>query len=202
MNRSQPASKLWTALPSWLIYPLGLIPAAYYFYAAITNQLGADPLATLENALGEWALTFLIAGLCVTPLLRLFRINFVKYRRATGLVAFAYVFLHLSVYVVLDRQFDFWEIWIDIWKRPYITIGTAAFLLLVPLAITSNNKSVKKMGSAAWRKLHLLVYPAALFGAVHYVLLEKTWQAEPLFYLLLVVILLTWRFWWNKLRSN
>lgn len=202
MVNSKPASRLWTALPSWVIYPLGLLPAVYYFYAAINNQLGADPLATLENALGEWALTFLIAGLCITPMLRLVRINLIKYRRAIGLVAFAYVFLHLTVYIWLDRQFDFWAIWTDILKRPYITIGTAAFLMLVPLAITSNNRSVKRLGAAAWRKLHWLVYPAALFGTVHYVLLEKTWQAEPLFYLLLVIILLAWRFRRSNFRTT
>lgn len=187
-------SKFWTVLPSWLIYPVGLIPAVYLFYAAFTNQLGADPLDALENELGEWALKFLVAGLFITPLLRLARINLVKYRRAIGLVAFAYVALHLIVYVALDRQFGWWEIWGDIVKRPYITIGMAAFLLLLPLAITSNNASVKKLGASAWRNLHKLAYPAVLFGAIHYVLLKKTWHPEPLAYLAVILALLIWRY--------
>ncbi len=187
-------SKVWTRLPSWLIYPVGMIPAVYLFYAAFTNQLGADPLDALENELGEWALKFLVLGLLFTPLLKIGRVNLVKYRRAIGLVAFAYVFLHLAVYVALDRQFGWWEIWGDIVKRPYITIGMAAFILLLPLAITSNNASIKQLGTAAWRNLHKLAYPAVLFGALHYVLLKKTWEPEPLVYLAIILVLLGWRF--------
>ena len=187
-------SKVWTRLPSWLIYPVGMIPAVYLFYAAFTNQLGADPLDALENELGEWALKFLVVGLLFTPLLKIGRINLTKYRRAIGLIAFAYVFLHLAVYVALDRQFGWWEIWGDIVKRPYITIGMAAFILLLPLAITSNNASIKRLGTAAWRNLHKLAYPAVLFGALHYVLLKKTWEPEPLAYLAIILVLLGWRF--------
>ena len=187
-------SKVWTRLPSWLIYPVGMMPAVYLFYAAFTNQLGADPLDALENELGEWALKFLVVGLLFTPLLKIGRINLTKYRRAIGLIAFAYVFLHLAVYVALDRQFGWWEIWGDIVKRPYITIGMAAFILLLPLAITSNNASIKRLGTAAWRNLHKLAYPAVLFGALHYVLLKKTWEPEPLVYLAIILVLLGWRF--------
>ncbi len=195
-------SKIWTALPSWIIYPLGLIPALYYFAAAFTNKLGADPLAVLENALGEWALIFLVAGLMVTPLMWLTRINLVKYRRAVGLVAFAYVVLHLTVYLVLDKQFFWGEIWSDLIKRPYITIGALAFLLLLPLAITSNNRSIRKLGSQSWRKLHRLVYPAALLGAIHYALLEKTWQTEPLMYVAAVLALIGLRGIRFRIRSK
>ena len=187
-------SKVWTRLPSWLIYPVGMIPAVYLFYAAFTNQLGADPLDALENELGEWALKFLVVGLLFTPLLKIGRINLTKYRRAIGLVAFAYVFLHLAVYVALDRQFGWWEVWGDIVKRPYITIGMAAFILLLPLAVTSNNASIKRLGTATWRNLHKLAYPAVLFGALHYVLLKKTWEPEPLVYLAIILVLLGWRF--------
>jgi sulfoxide reductase heme-binding subunit YedZ len=187
-------SKVWTRLPSWLIYPVGMMPAVYLFYAAFTNQLGADPLDALENELGEWALKFLVVGLLFTPLLKIGRINLTKYRRAIGLIAFAYVFLHLAVYVALDRQFGWWEIWGDIVKRPYITIGMAAFILLLPLAVTSNNASIKRLGTAVWRNLHKLAYPAVLFGALHYVLLKKTWEPEPLVYLAIILVLLGWRF--------
>ena len=186
-------SRLWTSLPEWAVYPVGLIPAGYYFVAAFTNNLGADPLRVLENGLGEWALRFLILGLTITPIMRFARINLIKYRRAVGLVAFIFVVLHLSVYLTLDKQFYWSEIWKDIVKRPYITIGMAAFLMLVPLAVTSNKLSIRKMGTMAWRKLHRLVYGAALFGAVHYLMLVKAWPPEPIIYLLIVIALLAIR---------
>ncbi|WP_421858926.1 protein-methionine-sulfoxide reductase heme-binding subunit MsrQ [Oricola sp.] len=183
-------SRLWTALPEWAVYALAAIPAVYYLAAGFTNNLGPDPLRVLENSLGEWALRFLIAGLAVTPLLRFARINLVKYRRAIGLIAFAYIVLHFSVYLALDRQFDWPAIWKDIVKRPYIMFGMAAFLMLVPLALTSNRYSVRKLGAAGWRNLHRLVYPAALCGALHYLLLVKAWPPEPIIYLLIILLLL------------
>jgi sulfoxide reductase heme-binding subunit YedZ len=183
-------SKLWTAAPEWAVYAIGLVPAVDLFVRAFSNALGADPLRVLENGLGEWALRFLILGLAVTPLLRFARINLVKYRRALGLVAFIYVVLHLSVYLALDKQFFWGEIGKDIIKRPYITVGMAAFLMLVPLAVTSNRYSIRKLGSAGWRNLHRLVYPAVLCGAVHYLLLVKAWPPEPIVYLVIVLALL------------
>lgn len=186
-------AKFWTALPSWAVYPLGLIPAGYYVAAVFANTLGPDPAKALEHAFGEWALRFLIAGLAITPLMRLARINLVKYRRAIGLTAFAYVVLHLLVYLVLDLQFDWAAIGKDILKRPYITIGMAAFALLVPLAVTSNNASIRRLGAAGWRKLHRLVYPAVLLGALHYLMLVKAWPPEPIIYLLIVIGLLALR---------
>ena len=186
-------SKLWTAAPEWAVYPIGLIPAAYYFAAAFSNALGADPLKVLEHALGEWALRFLLLGLVVTPLLKFARINLIKYRRAIGLTAFIYVVLHLAVYVVLDMQFDWAGIGKDIIKRPYITIGMAAFIMLVPLAATSNRFSTRKLGAVRWRKLHRLVYPAVLFGALHYLLLVKAWPPKPIVYLVIAVALLAIR---------
>lgn len=195
--------KVFTVLPRWPIYLLGLLPAAFYFERALSNKLGADPLAVLENALGEWALIFLVVGLTITPIVRLAKVNFVKFRRPIGLVAFTYVALHLTVYLVLDRQLDFWEIWTDVVKRPYITIGATAFLLLIPLALTSTNRSIQKLGVSSWRKLHMLVYPAALFGALHYLLLVKTWMLEPIVYLFLVINLLSMRLiWLHRRRAN
>jgi sulfoxide reductase heme-binding subunit YedZ len=183
-------SRYWTVLPEWAVYPVLLAPAVYLFTAGFTNQLGADPLRVLENQLGEWALRFLILGLAVTPLMRLARINLVKYRRAIGLCAFTYVALHFLVYLLLDQQLNWQAIWQDIIKRPYITIGMTAFLMLTPLAITSNRLSIRKMGTEAWRRLHRLVYPAAILGAVHYLLIVKAWPLEPIVYLGLVLMLL------------
>ena len=186
--------KVTNYIPAWLVYIVGSTPAIYYFYLAFTNQLGADPLARLEHSLGEWALRFLILGLAITPLMRWANIRLIKYRRSVGLVAFAYIVLHFNVYLILDRQFRWWEIWGDIIMRWYITLGTLGFLLLLPLAITSNNASVRKLGGAKWQKLHKLVYPAALLGAIHYVLLKKTWEVEPIIYFLIIAVLVALRF--------
>ncbi len=185
-------------MPTWAIYLAGSAPAAHLFYAALTNQLGADPIDALENALGEWALWLLIASLVVTPLQRLARINLVKYRRAIGLLAFVYVTLHFGVYILLDRQMDWSDIWTDVWKRPYITIGLTSFLLLLPLAITSNNWSLRKLGTQTWRRLHSLVYLAAPLAALHYLLLVKAWPLEPIIYLTILVLLVVIRILWGS----
>jgi len=179
-------------VPVWLVYAVGLIPALAYFALGVMDRLGADPLKVLERELGEWALRFLIAVLAVTPLRQLVGINLLRYRRALGLLAFYYVGFHLLTYVVLDQGLDWAAIGADILKRPYITIGMASFVLLVPLALTSNNASIRRMGHA-WSRLHRLVYPAAAGGAVHYVLLVKAWPLEPLVYAAIVAGLLAYR---------
>ena len=186
-------SKVLSYIPRWLVYFLGLSPAVHLFYAGVTNQLGPDPVSTLENALGEWALWFLIAGLAISPIQYLTGIRLVRYRRAIGLIAFAYVLLHFSVYIFLDRQMDWSAIWVDILKRPYITIGVCSFALLLPLALTSNDWSVRRLGAEAWRRLHLLVYIAAPLGALHYILLVKAWPIEPMIYLAVVLGLVAFR---------
>ena len=116
-----------------------------------------------------------------------------RYRRATGLLAFYYAALHLTVYVVLDQGLDLAAIWADIVKRPYITIGMAAFLILVPLAVTSNNAMVRRLGGRAWQRLHRWVYLAAALAAVHFVMVVKAWPLEPLVYAGIVTVLLGYR---------
>jgi sulfoxide reductase heme-binding subunit YedZ len=175
------------------LYILGLLPAVYTFYLGVSDQLGADPLRTLEQTLGLWALRFLIAALAVTPLRRLGGPNLIRYRRALGLLAFYYAALHLTTYLVLDQGLDLPAIWADIVKRPYITIGMLAFLLLVPLAVTSNGPMIRRLGAAAWQRLHRLVYVAAIAGALHFILLVKAWPLEPLVYAALVAVLLLFR---------
>lgn len=181
-------------VPAWPLYIIGLLPAAFYFYWAVTNQLGADPLKALEHQLGIWALQLLIATLLVTPLRNLMNLNLIKYRRAIGLLAFIYTCLHLLTYLWLDQQWGWAAILKDITKRPYIIIGMLAFLGMVPLAVTSNNASIRRLGAAGWKKLHKLVYPVAVFGAIHYLLLVKAWPPEPIVYLGIVLILLGYRF--------
>jgi len=178
------------------IYVVGMLPAVWYFYLGITDQLGADPQNTLERILGLWALRFLILSLAVTPLRRLGGPNLIRYRRTLGLLAFYYASLHLTVYLLLDQGLDLAAIWADIVKRPYITVGMFAFVILVPLAVTSNNAMIRRLGARAWQRLHKLVYVATAAAAIHFVMLVKSWWTpEPAIYATLVAALLLMRFW-------
>lgn len=176
-------------LPTWPFYALGLVVPFWYLYLGQTGGLGVEPIKELEHRLGLLGLQALIAGLLVTPLRRFAGLNLLKFRRMLGLLAFYFITAHLLVWLLLDVR-DLGAIWADIVKRPYITIGMAGFLLLVPLAITSNNASIRKLGGMGWRRLHMLVYPAVILGAVHFVMLRKGWQWEPLVYLGIFVVLL------------
>ncbi|NEK22799.1 protein-methionine-sulfoxide reductase heme-binding subunit MsrQ [Sulfitobacter sp. JBTF-M27] len=185
-------------IPTWAVYILYILPAPYFFYLALTGGLGPDPVKPLEHEYGEIALQLLIIGLCVTPLRRFFGINLVKFRRTFGMLAFTYVTLHLLVWAFLDVQ-TLDRVIADIIKRPYITIGMAGFLLLLPLAITSNNWSVRKLGPK-WRQLHKLTYAAVILGGVHYIWLVKGIQLEPLIYMAVILGLLALRL--RKSRSR
>lgn len=180
-------------VPAWLLYIVLAAPGIWVFYQAVNNRLGADPLKALEFQLGLYALQLLVAVLLITPLRNLLNINLIKFRRAIGLMAFFYVLAHFTVYLWLDQQWVWAAIIKDITKRPYIIIGVLSFLALVPLAVTSNNRSIKHLGAVSWKKLHRLVYFAAIGGAVHYVLLRKTWEQEPILYVLGVLALLGYR---------
>jgi sulfoxide reductase heme-binding subunit YedZ len=177
------------------IYILGMQPAIWTFYAGLANQLGADPMRTLEQTLGLWALRFLIVALAITPLRRLGGPSLVRWRRAIGLLGFYYAALHLTVYLVLDEGLNLAAIWADIVKRPYITIGMLAFTMLVPLAITSNAPMIRRLGAGAWQRLHRLVYVATAAAAIHFLLLVKTWPGEPIIYAALIASLLLVRLW-------
>ena len=186
-------------VPTWVVYAAGAVPAVLLTVALFTGGLGVDPVKRLERDLGLYALQFLIAGLCITPLRRFTGVNLLRWRRAVGLLAFAYAALHVLVWVTLDLQFRWAEIGADIVKRPYITVGMAGFLMLLPLALTSTDGAIRRMGAAAWRRLHQLVYPAALAGAAHYVWLVKSWPIEPILYLLAVLALVGLRvLWWSR----
>lgn len=181
------------AIPTWLIYIGSLGYALWLFWLGIQNQLGANPVEALEHAYGEMALYFLVAGLAITPLRRFTGLNLLKFRRAIGLSCFFFVLVHLLVWAVLDIQaID--RVWADIVKRPFITIGMVAFVLMIPLAVTSNNWSVRRLG-ASWRKLHRLAYPVAILGGVHYLMLVKGWQARPMIFLAIIICLLLLRLW-------
>lgn len=177
--------------PTAAAYILCALPAPWLFYLGLTGGLGVEPIKALEHEYGQLALKLLIAGLAVTPLRRFAGVNLLKFRRALGLMAFLYVVLHLSVWLFLDVQ-AVGQIWADILKRPYITVGMLAFLLLVPLAVTSNNYSIRRLG-LDWRRLHKLVYPAILLGGLHFVMLVKGLQPEPLAYIVAILGLLALR---------
>jgi len=178
-------------VPTWVVYIVGLLPIPWLLFQAQTGGLGAEPIKALEKELGLLALQLLIAGLAVTPARRYLRLNLIRFRRALGLLAFIYVSLHLLVWLVLDVGI-LSQIWADILKRPYITIGMAGFACLVPLAATSNNFSIRKLG-ATWRKLHRLTYLAAILAGVHFIWLVKGFQIEPLLYMAAILALLVLR---------
>lgn len=180
-------------VPTWPLYMLGLLPVPWLLYQAQTGGLGREPIKALEHELGLLALQLLIVGLTITPLRRFAGLNLIKFRRMVGLLAFTYVALHLSVWIVLDMSLLWNQMWADIWKRPYITVGMAGFLALLPLAMTSNNLSVRKMGAVAWRRLHKLTYFAVLAGGIHYLWLVKGFQIEPILYMAVICGLLMLR---------
>lgn len=179
-------------VPTWVLYIAYLMPVPFLLYMGMTGGLGREPIKALEHELGEIAIQLLILGLCITPLRRFFRVNLLKFRRTFGVLAFTYVVLHMLVWAVLDVQ-TLERVWADIVKRPYITIGMAALLLMSPLALTSNNWSVRRLGPA-WRKLHLLTYPVVLLAALHFIWVRKGLQIEPLLYLAVILVLLALRF--------
>ncbi|SEO30212.1 sulfoxide reductase heme-binding subunit YedZ [Pseudorhodobacter antarcticus] len=180
-------------VPPLAIYIVGVMPLAWLVWLLVDGQLGVDPVKRIEHQLGEWALQLLVAGLVIAPLRRYTGINLVRYRRAIGLLAFFYVSLHLATWLVLDIQLRWAEIWADIVKRPYITAGFVAFVAMIPLAVTSNNASIRRLGPKAWQQLHRLTYFAAIAGAVHYLWLVKAWPPEPIIYLILVILLVLTR---------
>lgn len=180
-------------LPNWVFYVLGPLPAAWLLWQGFNGALGVDPVKVMEHELGLIALQLLIAGLLITPLRRFAGINLIKWRRPLGILAFAYVVFHLLVWVLLDMQLYWDQMLRDIAKRPYITIGMVSFVMLLPLAVTSNNRSLRRLGAAAWNKLHRLVYPAVLLGGVHFVMVQKVWEVEALAYLATILLLLALR---------
>ena len=192
MTVAQSINRAQRHVPAWPIYLLGLAWMGWLFWLGLSGQLGPEPINTLERKYGLVALQILVATLAITPLRTWTNISLIKYRRALGVTAFAFVLAHFLVWTLLDLR-SLSRIGEEIVKRPYITIGFAAFVLLIPLAATSNNWSIRKLGGMGWRKLHKLTYPAILLGAVHFVWLVKGYPWEPFLYLGAVVGLLALR---------
>lgn len=184
-----------------LVFCVSLLPLVWLCWLAWQDRLGANPVETLSHRTGDWSLRFLLLTLAVTPLRRLSGWNWLlKFRRMLGLFAFFYVCLHLGVYLIFDQFFDPSAILEDIAKRPYITVGFAGFLLLIPLAATSTNGMIKRLGRN-WQRLHRLVYLIGVLGVVHYWWLVKADISEPLLYAGLLTMLLGYRAWWRNVHS-
>lgn len=176
----------------WALYGLGLCPALLAFYLGATGQLPGNPVKEFEHLLGIWALRFLVATLAITPIRDLLGINWLRYRRALGLLAFYYVLMHFLAYFLLDQVLNIPAIIADIARRPFITIGMAGLLMLIPLALTSNTWSIRRLGSR-WSQLHKLAYVIAVAGALHFAMSVKVIGAEQMTYIALVALLLGWR---------
>lgn len=192
MARLPSLPKRYHSASVWALYGFGLLPAGYAFYLGATGQLPGNPVKEFEHLLGLWALRFLVATLSISPIRDLFGINWLRYRRALGLLAFYYVLMHFLAYMLLDQRLNLGAILADIARRPFITIGMAALAMLIPLALTSNAWSIRRLGTR-WNTLHRLAYVIAAAGAVHFSMSVKVIGAEQLLYLGLVAVLLVWR---------
>ncbi|HWI20796.1 MAG TPA: protein-methionine-sulfoxide reductase heme-binding subunit MsrQ [Vicinamibacterales bacterium] len=186
---------------AWL---LCLAPLAYLIYSLYLD-LGANPVETLTNFTGIWSLRFIVITLAITPLRWLTGINqLVNYRRLLGLFAFFYGFLHFTTFFFFDHQFDVAGMWEDVRLRPYITAGFVAFVLMIPLAVTSTTGWIRRMGGKNWNRLHMLIYITAMAGVLHYYwkVSIKLPPDNPRNYAILVAILLGWRVWRNFARKR
>ena len=177
-----------------LIFTLSLMPIFFIIYQIITNQLGPEPIKDITHHTGKWTLYFIVITLAMTPLKKITKMNiWINYRRMFGLFIFFYASVHLMTYVGLDYRFDLTSIGDDIIKKKYIFIGFSAWLLLIPLAVTSNKRMMKILKDK-WKKLHKLIYLISLFGVIHYLWLVKRDLTEPLIFLVVILILLAFRF--------
>ncbi len=177
-----------------LVFFLGLLPLFWLGWDAFNDRLTANPIEFITHYTGDWTLRLIIIGLFITPLRKIFNWpDLIRYRRMIGLFAFFYGCLHFLTWIWLDKFFDPSEMWADIIKRRYITVGMAGFLMLIPLAITSTAGWIRRLGGKRWQLLHRLVYLTAIAGVIHYYWLVKSDIRLPLMYALFVAMLLAWR---------
>lgn len=174
-----------------LLFLICLYPFASMIWGFFTHQLGANPIEAVTRGSGLWGLRFLLITLCVTPLRWLTGVNqLIRFRRMLGLFAFFYATLHMLLYLGLDQFFNWSEIWKDIVKRPFITVGFINFVALLPLVVTSTNKMVKRLGGRRWKKLHKLSYFVAAAACLHFLMLVKADIREPVIYIFILTGLL------------
>jgi methionine sulfoxide reductase heme-binding subunit len=186
------------------VFLASLIPLLLIVWRGFHNDLTANPVEFLQHQTGDWTLRFLIFTLCITPFRKILHLpELIRFRRMLGLFAFFYVCLHFLTYLGPDQSFNLAGMWEDVAKRPFITVGFAAFVLLIPLAITSTAGWIRRLGGKRWQALHRSIYVCAIFGVIHYYWLVKSDVRKPLFYGLLVAILLALRLydWFGKRKA-
>jgi sulfoxide reductase heme-binding subunit YedZ len=177
-----------------IVFLAALLPVARLAWRALHEGLGANPIEVITHSTGDWTLIFVLLTLSITPLRRLTRQYWlIGLRRMVGLFAFFYGTLHFTTYIWLDKFFDVHEMVKDIYKRPFITIGFSAFVLMIPLAVTSTSWSIRRLGGKNWQRLHRLIYLTAILGVIHYIWLVKADKRKPFEYGIVLAILLLYR---------
>lgn len=188
--RMQIAEPYFSKLFKPFLFVLLLLPVIYYAWGAWQDALGANPIETVIRGLGDWGLRILLITLLISPLRRLLNwAQLLRLRRMLGLFSYFYIVLHLIGYLWLDQFFEWSEIWLDILERPFITIGMLAVVLLTPLAVTSTNGMIRRLGKN-WRRLHTLIYPISIFALIHFWWMVKQDIREPLIYSFVLLVLL------------
>ncbi|MGC1618162.1 MAG: protein-methionine-sulfoxide reductase heme-binding subunit MsrQ [Candidatus Acidiferrum sp.] len=176
------------------LFLLCLVPFGVLVWRALTGNLGPNPVETLQHTTGDWTLRFLVFTLCITPLRKLLKLpDLIRFRRMLGLFAFFYACMHFLVYLGPDQNFSLTAMGKDVYKRPFITVGFTAFVLLIPLALTSTAGWIRRLGGRRWQMLHRLIYISAICGVIHYYWLVKSAVLRPLTYGAIVAVLLLWR---------
>ncbi len=171
-----------------------LLPLAGVAHGVLTASIAGDPVEAMTEVSGQWALRFLLLTLSITPFRTLFKLtDLIKFRRMLGLFAFFYALCHLSVYIVFDQFFDWPEIWRDTVEKKFVFAGMLAVVLMIPLAITSTNGWIKRLGGKRWQRLHRLVYVSAVAAVVHFIWLVKADYTQPLIYAVVLILLLGYR---------
>lgn len=189
MNRI--LSSKWTKVA---VFALCLAPLASLVWRGFQNNLTADPIAFITHKTGDWTLRFLVITLAITPLRKTLRVpQLIRFRRMLGLFAFFYATLHFTTWMALDHSFAWSEMWKDVLKRPFITVGFISFMLMIPLAVTSTAGWIRRLGGRRWQLLHRAIYLIAILGVVHYYWQVKSDTRKPLEYAWMVGILLAWR---------
>lgn len=181
----------WTKV---VVFAACLAPFGWLAWRGVHGDLTSDPVQYVTHFTGDWTLRFLVITLAITPLRKILHLpQLIRFRRMLGLFAFFYVCLHFTVWIWPDHDFAWSEMWADVLKRPFITVGFTAFVLLIPLALTSTAGWIRRLGGRRWQMLHRLIYVIAVLGVIHYYWLVKSDVRKPLFYGFLVATLLAWR---------
>ncbi|SEC55436.1 sulfite oxidase heme-binding subunit YedZ [Rhodobacter sp. 24-YEA-8] len=188
-------------LPEWGVWILGLVPLVWLAGQVVSGSVLVDPVKAIEHDLGKTGLWLLFICLAIPPLRALTGVNLIRHRRAVGLLAFFYIALHLLAWIWLDMGLLIGQALADLVRRPYLFMGIAAFLMLVPLAVTSNAVSIRRMGRN-WRRLHLLIWPATILAVLHYLWQMKIIRMEGWIWAGILVGLLIWRLSHAKIRAR